>query len=47
MILSTVRNVCVDNMKLYISAQDHARKLKFSSYVLLPSVNQIFQYRHN
>ena len=27
-------------MMLYISAMDHARKLKFSSYVLLPSIKQ-------
>ena len=25
---------------------DHARKLKFSSYVHLPSINQTFQYCH-
>ena len=28
-------------MMLYISARDHARKLKFSSYVHLPSINKI------
>ena len=32
-------------MMLYISVRDHARKLKFSSYVHLPSINQIFQHR--
>ena len=29
---------------LYIPAIDHARKLKFSSYVHLPSINEMFQY---
>ena len=32
-------------MKLYISALGHAMKLRFNSYVHLPSMNQIFQYR--
>ena len=36
----------VDIMMLYISVRDHARKLKFSSYVHLPSVNKMFQYRY-
>ena len=31
----------VDIMKLYISALDHARKLKFSNYVHLPSTNKM------
>ena len=31
----------VDIMKLYVSALDHARKLKFSNYVHLPSTNKI------
>ena len=31
---------------LYISVRDQARKLKFSSYVHLPSVNKIIQYRY-
>ena len=31
----------VDIMKLYISALDHARQLKFSNYVHLPSTNNI------
>ena len=31
---------------LYISAMDHARMLKFSSYVHLPSINKMFQYRY-
>ena len=35
MILRTV-------MMLYISAIDHARELKFSSYVHLPSINHMF-----
>ena len=33
-------------MMLYISVRDHARKLKFSSYVHLPSINKMFQYRY-
>ena len=33
-------------MILYISAMDPARKLKFSSYAHLPSVNKMFQYRY-
>ena len=33
-----------DIMKLYISALGQAMKLKFQSYVHLPSINQIFQY---
>ena len=35
-----------DIMKEYISALGNARKLKFSSYGHLLSVNQILQYRH-
>ena len=35
-----------DIMMLYISVRDHARKLKFSSYVDLPSINKMFQYRY-
>ena len=31
---------------LHISAMDHARKLKFSSYVHLPSINEMCQYRY-
>ena len=31
---------------LYISAKDHARKLRFSNYVYLPSINEIFQYHY-
>ena len=31
----------VDIMKLYISALDHARKLKFSYYVHVPSTNKM------
>ena len=31
-------------MMLYISAMDHARKRKFSSYVHLASINKMFQY---
>ena len=33
-------------MMLYISVRDHARKLKFSSYVHLPSIKKMFQYRY-
>ena len=40
------RRVNVDNMMLYISAMDHARKLKFSSYVHLPPINRMIQYRY-
>ena len=36
----------VDIMMLYISAMDHTRKLKFSSYVHLPSINKMFPYRY-
>ena len=36
----------VDIMKLYISALDHSRKLKFSNYVHLPSTNKISKYRY-
>ena len=40
------RLVNADIMKLYISAMDHARKLIFGSYVHLPSINKISQYRY-
>ena len=40
MILQTARDVSVLILMLYISAIDHARKLKFSSYVHLPSIKQ-------
>ena len=33
-------------MMLNISAMDHHRKLKFSSYVHLPSINKIFPFRY-
>ena len=33
-------------MMLYISVRDHARKLKFCSYIHLPSINKMFQYRY-
>ena len=33
-------------MMLYISGRDHARKLKFCSYIHLPSINKMFQYRY-
>ena len=35
-----------DTMKIFISALGLARKFKFSSYVQLLSVKQIFQYSH-
>ena len=34
-------------MMLYISLRDHARKLNFRSYVHLPSINKMFQYRYD
>ena len=40
------RHFNVDIIMLYISATDHARTLKLSSYVHLPSINKIFQYRY-
>ena len=40
------RSFNVDIMMLYISVRDHARKLKFSSSVHLPSINKMFQYRY-
>ena len=36
----------VNIMMLYISAMDHAKKLKFSSYVHLPFINKTFQNRY-
>ena len=36
----------VNIMMLYISAMDHAGKLKFCSYIHLPSINKIYQYRY-
>ena len=43
MILRAARDVFnVDIMMLYISAMDHTRKLKFSTYVHLPSINKMF-----
>ena len=45
MILRTaIGHFNVDIMILYISAGDHARKFNFSSYVHLPSINEMFQY---
>ena len=38
------RRVNADTIKIYISGKDHARKLVFSSYVHLPSINKISQY---
>ena len=35
----------VNIMMLYISAMNHARKLKFKTYVHLPSLNKKFLYR--
>ena len=45
MIVRLARRFNVGIMMLYISVVDHARKLKFSIYVHLPSINKIFQYR--
>ena len=36
----------VNIMMLYISTMDQAKKLKFSSYGHLPSINKMFQYRY-
>ena len=36
------RRFNVEFMMLCISGRDHARKLKFSSYVHLPSINKMF-----
>ena len=33
-------------MMLYISVRDYSRKLKFSSYVHLPSINKMLQYHY-
>ena len=38
------RRFNVDIIMPYISAMDHAIKLKFSSYVHLPSTNKMFHY---
>ena len=40
------RQFNVDIIMRYISAMDQARKLKFSSYVQLPSINKMLQYRY-
>ena len=37
-----IKRFNVDFMMLYISGRDHARKLKFSSYVYSTSVNKLF-----
>ena len=39
-----LRRFNVGIMMLYIAVRDHARKLKFSSYVRLPFINKMFQY---
>ena len=47
MILRTVRprdSFNVDIMMINICGRYYAKKLKFSSYVNLPSINKIFQY---
>ena len=47
MIFRTARRCFnIDIMMLYISATDHDRKRKFSSYVHLPPINKMFQYRY-
>ena len=44
MIMRTVWDISM--LMLYILPMDHARKLKFSSYVHLASINKTFQYRY-
>ena len=44
MILQTARDVSM--LMLYMSVRDHARKLKFSSYVHLVTVNKMLKYRY-
>ena len=46
MILPTVRDVLILTLRNSRSALDHARKLKFSNYVHLASINKKFQYRY-
>ena len=46
MIFQTIRDNADIIMILYISAVDNATKLKFSSYVYLPSINKILWYRY-
>ena len=41
-LLETFQCLYVYNMLLYISARDHARKLKLSSYVHRPFINKMF-----
>ena len=41
--MNCYRCFIVDIMKLYISALDHARKLKFKYYINLLSINKMFQ----
>ena len=41
-LMNCKRHFNVDIMNLYISALDRARKLKFSHYVHLPSINKMF-----
>ena len=40
------RRFNADIMMLYITAIDLARKIKFSSYVHLPSINKMFQHHY-
>ena len=44
--ISVLERFNVDIIKLYTSALDLDRKLKFSDYVHLPSLNKMFQYRY-
>ena len=47
MILQSVSDILMlIIMMLYISAMDHARKLKFRCYVHLPSINIMFPDRY-
>ena len=41
-LMNCLRRFNVDIMKLYISAQNHVMKSKFSNYVRLLSINKMF-----
>ena len=44
--MNCYRHFNVHIIKLYISALDQARKLKFRNYIHLPSINKMFQCRY-
>ena len=46
LILCSVGEVIIFEHGCYISALEHVRKLKLSSYVLLAYVNPIYKYGH-